>query len=150
MELHVRKFDELENRELYEILKTRISVFVVEQNCPYPEADGLDPQAVHVWYSDEDGIAAYLRVFAPGIISGHAAVGRVLTVKRGTGLGSSILEEGIRIAEEMFHADTIRIEAQVYAKGFYEKHGFIQASEPFDEDGIPHIVMLRKKAGNTG
>ena len=147
MELHAKKFEELTNQELYEILKTRIDVFVVEQKCPYPEADGLDPYAVHVWFSDEEGIAAYLRAFPEGIISGYAALGRVLTVRRGKGLGSAILEEGIRVAEEMFGADTIRIEAQVYAQGFYEKHGFVQASEPFEEDGIPHIVMIRKKAG---
>ena len=142
MELYVKRFDELSVDELYRILELRVSVFVVEQNCPYMELDGLDRGAVHVWFEDEDGIAAYLRVLDRGVESEHAALGRVVTGKRGRGLGSAILREGIRVAEERFGADTLYLEAQTYARGLYEKHGFRQISDVFLEDGIPHIKML--------
>ena len=147
MELHVKKFSELSVDELYRILKLRVAVFVVEQECPYMELDGLDPGAVHVWLEDGDGIAAYLRVLDRGVESEYAALGRVVTGKRGQGLGSRIMREGIRVAEEAFGADTLYLEAQTYAQGFYEKHGFRRVSDPFPIDGIPHVKMLRPPHG---
>ena len=145
MELRVKSFNELTTDELYRILRLRISVFVVEQQCPYPETDDLDQAAVHVWLEDETGIAAYLRVLDRGAESEHCAVGRVVAVKRRCGLGSRILREGIRVAREVFGADTIYLEAQTYARGFYERQGFRQASDAFLLDGIPHIRMLREE-----
>ncbi len=147
MERIVKRFDELDNRELYEILKTRVSVFVVEQNCPYPEADGRDEEAIHVWFQDEDRILAYLRVMDRGVESEDVSIGRLLTTRRREGLGTAILKEGIRVAEECFHADRIYLEAQVYAKGLYEKQGFETISGEYLEDGIPHVKMLRIKKG---
>lgn len=142
MELVVKHFKELTAEELFEIYRLRVSVFVVEQNCPYQEVDELDREAYHVWLRDEAGIQAYLRVLAPGARFEEAAIGRVIAVKRRVGLGSRVLREGIRVAQERFKAEGVRLEAQVYAKGLYEKAGFRTVSEEFLEDGIPHVEML--------
>ncbi len=147
MELKIKRFDELTTGELYRILKLRVSVFVVEQNCPYMELDDLDQGALHVWLEDSDGIEAYLRVLDRGAESEYAAIGRVIAVKRRQGLGSRILDAGIEAAREVFRADKIYLEAQTYARGLYEKKGFRQISEEFPLDGIPHIKMLLDAQG---
>lgn len=144
MELVVKRFSELTAGELYEILKVRVAVFVVEQNCPYQELDDKDFKSLHVYLKDEYGIQAYLRVVDRGVTFDEVSIGRVLTVKRSCGLGSKIFSEGIRLARSRMNADVIKIEAQSYAKGFYEKHGFRQFSEEFVMDGIPHIQMILK------
>ena len=144
MRLTVKHFDELSLAELYEILRLRSAVFVVEQECAYQDIDNKDQVAVHAWLSDEDGIAAYLRVMDRGVYDEEVAIGRVISLRRRQGLASRLLREGIRIAREEFHADVISVEAQIYARSLYEKAGFRQASEEFLEDGIPHIRMLLK------
>lgn len=141
MELVIKKFEELSLNELYDILKLRVDVFVVEQECPYPEIDDKDRDAYHIWLRDEDGIAAYLRVLDKGVSFDDAAIGRVISARRRKGYGTIVLKEGIRVAKEKFCADRITIEAQVYARKFYENVGFRKVSEEFLEDGIPHIVM---------
>ena len=145
MELITKHFSELSNEELYDILKARVDVFVVEQNCPYPEIDGKDKDAYHLFLRDENGIAAYLRVLKGGVSFPEPALGRILTTRRSEGLGAKIVNEGIRFIAKKLGAEKIRIEAQVYAKGFYEKLGFKQCSEPFMDDGIEHIEMLWEK-----
>lgn len=115
---------------------------MVEQKCPYPETDGKDKDAYHIFLRDEKGLAAYLRVLKSGVSFPEPALGRILTTRRGEGLGARIVREGIAFAKEKLSADKIRIEAQVYARGFYEKLGFQQCSEPFMDDGIEHIEML--------
>ena len=150
MKLHCKRFRELSPEELYRLLKLRVSVFVVEQNCPYMELDDRDQEALHVWLEDEDGIQAYLRLMDRGVESEYASIGRVIAVKRRCGLGSRILAEGIRIAKETYHPDKLYLEAQVYARGLYEKQGFRPVSEPYLEDGIPHIRMLLDCSGDAG
>ena len=142
MELCVKQFDELTNDELYAILKLRVDVFVVEQNCPYPELDDRDQNAVHVYFKDENGIQAYLRVMDRDVESEYVSIGRVIAVKRRCGLGTAVLKEGIRIAAQKFGADKVYLEAQTYARALYEKVGFQQISEEYPIDGIPHIKML--------
>ena len=142
MQLYRKRFQELTTEELYGILKLRVDVFVVEQNCPYRELDDRDQDAVHVWLQDEDGILAYLRVMDRGIENESVSIGRVVAAKRRCGLGSRVLAEGIRAAKEVFLADSIYLEAQVYAKDLYEKQGVRQVSEEFLLDGIPHVRML--------
>lgn len=142
METFIKRFDQLTTDELYEILSLRVSVFVVEQNCPYQELDGNDKGAYHVWLKDENGIQAYLRVLDKGVTLEEVAIGRVVTRQRRIGLGSRILETGIDVAREKFGADRIMLEAQVYARCLYEKAGFRQVGDEFLEDGIPHIPML--------
>ena len=144
MELIIKKFDELSADELYEILRARSAVFVVEQNCVYQDLDGKDKAAYHLWYRDEGGIAAYLRVLPQGVSFSECSVGRVISLRRREGLGSRLMAEGIRIARERFGAEAIRIEAQAYAQKFYEVCGFCRVSDEFLVDGIPHIEMLYK------
>lgn len=142
MELIIKRFDELTLTELYSILQARVSVFVVEQNCPYQEIDGKDLYSYHVFYREEGQIQAYVRVVEPDDSCDMVSIGRVLTIKRSSGLGSKIMREGIKVAREMMKADKICIGAQTYARGFYEKLGFRQISDEYLEDGIPHIKML--------
>ena len=98
MELIIKKFDELTVNELYDILKLRVDVFVVEQECPYPEIDNKDQNAYHIWLRDEEGIAAYVRVLDKGVSFEDAAIGRVISARRRKGYGTIVLKEGIRIA----------------------------------------------------
>jgi ElaA protein len=142
MELVAKRFEELTLEELYEILKIRVSIFVVEQNCAYQEIDDKDKQALHVYLKDDDGIQAYLRVVGRGVSFDEVSLGRVIAVKRRCGLGAKILSEGIKLAKKEFKAPAIKIEAQTYARAFYEQQGFCQASEEFLLDGIPHIQMV--------
>ena len=142
MTLQVKRFDELTGEELYRILKLRVDVFVVEQACPYPELDGLDRGALHLWLEDEGEVLAYLRVLDRGAESDYVSIGRVVARERRKGLGTRILREGIRAARERFGAEAIYLEAQTYAVGLYEKQGFRIISEEFLLDGIPQVKML--------
>ena len=144
MELVVKHFAELSAEELFEIYKLRVSVFVVEQQCPYQEIDDADRTAYHIWLQDKDGIEAYARVLPKGATFPTTAIGRVIAVKRRCGLGSKIVAAAINTAKEKFAAEKITIEAQVYARKLYENAGFVQTSEEFLEDGIPHIQMQLK------
>ena len=141
MELVIKRFDELTVRELHEIYMLRVSVFVVEQTCPYQEIDAYDPGAIHMYLKDADGIQAYLRVLDRNTVFDTVSLGRVISAKRGCGLGAQIVTEGIKVAQDYLNAKEITIAAQTYAKGFYEKAGFVQSSEEFLEDDIPHMEM---------
>lgn len=141
MELYLKHFSELDAGQLYAILAARSAVFVVEQNCAYQDIDGLDQGAYHMWYEDENGIAAYVRILPPGARFDDPAIGRVLTTRRGCGLGFQIMQEALKAVRKVYGAGQVTIEAQVYAEGFYNKLGFVRASDEFDEDGIPHILM---------
>ena len=147
MTLKIKHFSELTARELFEIYRLRVSVFVVEQSCPYQEVDELDTDAYHVWLEDENGIEAYARVLRQGTAFEEAGIGRVIAVKRRCGLGTEIVRAAIDTAKEKFSARDIVLEAQVYARRLYENLGFVAVSDEFLEDGIPHIRMkLRCKS----
>ncbi len=141
MELVIKHFSQLTPDELLDIFKLRVSVFVVEQNCPYQEIDEADRQAYHIYLKEDNKIQAYVRLLPPNVTFDTVAIGRVISAKRGCGLGYKIFKSGIQAAQDIFGAKTIKIEAQTYAKGFYEKFGFKQSSEEFLEDGIEHIEM---------
>jgi len=142
MELSVKTFDELTARQVYEIMRVRCAVFVVEQNCPYQDVDEADLEALHVFYHEDGEILAYLRIFEKD--ENTARIGKVLTMRRGEGLGALLLKAGIRAVKEHTDKKEIYIEAQSYAVGFYEREGFACCSEEFLEDGIPHIQMRLK------
>lgn len=142
MELIVKHFSQLTRDELFELYKLRVAVFIVEQQCAYPEVDDADKSAYHLWLRSEEGIQAYLRLLPPHTTFDTVSIGRVIAVKRRQGLGGRIVAEGIRAARERFGAREITIEAQTYARGLYERAGFVQTSEEFLEDGIPHIRMV--------
>lgn len=139
--LKSKYFGELTTKELYEILKARAEIFVVEQNCVYQDLDGIDYECLHVFYEEEDGkVTAYLRAFFKD--DDTVQMGRVLTLRHGTGLGGRLLKEGIARIRTKMNPCKIYIEAQCYATGFYEKEGFQICSEEFLEDGIPHVQMV--------
>ena len=144
MKFVVKHFSELTTRELFEIYKVRVAVFVVEQKCAYQEVDDMDREAYHLWFEDDDGIEAYLRLMPAGVAHAEVSLGRVIAVKRRSGLGTKIVAEGIRFAKEKLGASEIVIEAQTYVKKMYESLGFRAESEEFLEDGIPHIRMRLK------
>ena len=142
LSFHKKRFDELTTQELYELLRIRTDVFVVEQNCVYQDMDYDDQAAIHLWLTDEEErIVALCRVCPAGTHMEEVSIGRVITTERGKGYGKQIMLAGIEAAKEHFGAKRIDIEAQEYAKGFYEHVGFRQSAEQFMLDGIPHIRM---------
>jgi ElaA protein len=144
-----RSFHELTNVELYEVLAQRQKVFVLEQQCFYNDFDGLDAGAHHLLgWQTTDGkreLVAYLRCLAPGAKYDEMSLGRVLTTMaaRRTGAGRELLARGIEFAVRQHPGHRIRIGAQQYLEKFYQDFGFATISEPYDEDGIMHIDMLR-------
>ena len=147
-ELIVKHFSELIAEELFEIYKLRVSVFVVEQKCPYQEIDDADRAAYHIWLKDEDGIEAYARVLPAGVIFPTASIGRVIAVKRRCGLGSKIVAAVISTAETELNADEITVEAQVYARSLYEKSGFGKPPKNFRRTGF-RIYKCRESGSPT-
>lgn len=143
MELIVKNFSELTLHELYHIIKAREEIFIVEQNCPYLDVDGIDLEATHVFYKEEERICAYTRLYWEKSREQSIKIGRVIAVDRGTGLGLQIMKESVRIAKERFAPKELYIHAQEYAIGFYEKAGFSVSSGVFMEDDIPHVVMCQ-------
>ncbi|MBO7403152.1 MAG: GNAT family N-acetyltransferase [Lachnospiraceae bacterium] len=142
MEFTVKHFKDLTVTELYEILRTRAEIFVVEQNCVYQDLDCKDNDAIHVFSMNDEGrVTACLRVFWKDKEAGVAQIGRVVTLTHGTGLGGRLLHRGVELAKKDFGAKKIYLEAQQYASGYYAKEGFEVVSEPFLEDGIPHVQM---------
>lgn len=141
MDLTVKKFYELSLDELFEIYRLRAQVFIVEQNCAYQDVDEWDKAAYHVFLKENGEMQAYLRVLPPNLAFDDVSIGRVVTAKRRCGLGTKIMEEGIKVAKEKLDAKSVTIKAQLYAKEFYERFGFREISEEFLEDGILHIDM---------
>jgi ElaA protein len=139
--LHQKSFQELTVDELYELLRVRSEVFVVEQNCVYQDMDNDDQKSIHLWLTIADKVVALARVCPAGTHMQEISIGRVITTERGKGYGKQIMFYAIEAAIEYFNAKQIDIEAQEYAKGFYESVGFMQSSETFMLDGIPHIRM---------
>ena len=139
--LHKKTFQELTTDELYELLKVRSEVFVVEQNCVYQDMDDDDQRSIHLWLTMADKLVALARVCPAGTHMKEISIGRVITTERSKGYGKQIMLHAIDVAIEHFGATLIDIEAQEYAKGFYEGVGFKQSSETFILDGIPHIKM---------
>lgn len=150
MEWYCKPFDALTAREVYAILSVRSEVFVVEQRCVYLDPDGKDAQAHHLFAVDgaQQGrpqVAAYMRLLPPGVSYEEASLGRVLTgtAHRGRGLGQELLKRGLAHANGFWPDAALRIGAQAYLQKLYESAGFAKVGEPYDEDGIPHIEMVR-------
>ena len=139
------RMDALAPLELYEIMQARAAVFVVEQNCPYQDADGADLQSWHLCVRAQGELAAYARLVDPGIKYAQPSIGRVLTLQkfRALKIGRALVSEAIRFSDATFPGQDIKIGAQAYLQRFYESLGFRAASDLYDEDGIPHLKMLR-------
>ncbi|HEY0639011.1 MAG TPA: GNAT family N-acetyltransferase [Pseudonocardiaceae bacterium] len=144
--LHRATPDQLDVATLYELLRLRVGVFVVEQACPYPELDGrdLEPSTVHLWITGEpgDAVLGYLRLLAEGE---RWRVGRVCTARpaRGTGLGRELMRAALA---EIGDAGSV-LDAQSHLAGFYGGFGYVQDGDEFLEDGIPHVPMVRPVGG---
>lgn len=160
--MYVKRFSELTGDELYEILRDRSQVFVVEQGCAYQDLDGKDERSIHIFIKEDkkiekednkikkednqikeyNRILAYLRVIIPEEARDTVSIGRVLTIKeaRGHGLARKLMQKGIEVAKSL--APTIEIEAQAYLKEFYESLGFKACSDVFQYEGRPHISMV--------
>jgi ElaA protein len=138
---HDGRFENLTVVTLYAILALRSRVFVAEQRCAYVDIDGLDLAAHHLWAEDGGQVVAYLRLLPPGARYEELAIGRVVVDARhrAGGLGRELMRHGLRLAG----AAPVRLSAQAHLERFYRQLGFERASDVYDEDGIPHVEMLR-------
>lgn len=146
MEIQLKTFDELNTTELYQLLELRSAVFVVEQDCVYQDVDGKDQKAIHVLGKKGDNVVAYTRMFGPGDYFDNPSIGRVVVEKdqRRYGYGKVIMEASIQGLETRFPGETLELSAQTYLIKFYNSLGFKETGEPYLEDGIPHVRMVKK------
>ncbi|WP_144521131.1 GNAT family N-acetyltransferase [Bacillus pumilus] len=137
-------FEELTKEDLYLILMERVNVFVVEQTCPYPEIDHRDQEALHLMAKEDGTIVAYCRIFQSGIMYEEASIGRVLVTQAGRkkGYGKMLLSKALEKLSELGET-SVKIQAQAYLKSFYESFGFKAVSDCYEEDGIPHLDMVK-------
>lgn len=142
----IKTFSELTTVELYEIIKARVNVFVVEQDCPYPDLDDYDQKAIHLWAEKEGEVLAYCRIFDRDIKYPETSIGRVVTTEngRGTGLGKQLISYAIDVIENRLRTSEVRISAQDYLLKFYSSFGFEDTGKKYLEDNIPHTEMFRK------
>ena len=147
MTIKIVSFSDLTKKELYKVLRLRAEVFIVEQNCVYQDIDDKDQKAMHLLAYKDNVIMGYTRLFAAGDYMDRASIGRVLIKKeyRKSGYGEELMRASIDGIKDIFNENTIKVSAQLYLKKFYETLGFIQMGEPYEEDGIPHILMIRKE-----
>lgn len=146
IEWRVKTFEQLTTNELYDIMHLRQEVFVVEQDCPYLDADFKDQKAIHVNAYYQAELVAHTRIVAPGISYKEQSIGRVVTKPkyRRQGLGIVLMEKSIEVLEAEYKSSTCRISAQKYLTGFYQQFGFEVCSEEYLEDNLPHFEMFRK------
>jgi len=146
MKVEIKKFSELSVSELYELLKLRTEIFVVEQECIYQDMDGKDSLAVHLLGKEDEKIIAYTRIFGPGDYYDQPCIGRVVVDKkrRGEEKGKAIMEASIKYVKENYINKKIILSAQKYLEKFYKDLGFFVEGEEYLEDGIPHQRMILK------
>ncbi len=139
-----KHFKNITNEELYEIFRLRLSVFVVEQKCPYQDADGKDFKCFHLWGEQGGKMIAYARIVPANISYKESSIGRVVTSTkaRKIGAGKILMEKSMEFIKKEFGNVPVRIGAQAYLQKFYESFGFVREGDEYDEDGIPHIIML--------
>ena len=147
MNIHtqVQTFENLTTLELYDIIRLRNEVFVVEQNCVYQDADGKDLYAFHVMIREEGELLAYARILPPGVSYPEVSIGRVLSSQKvcGTGVGRKLMTETLEFINSEFGECPVRISAQVYLDRYYRSFGFVPMGELYLEDGIEHIEMTK-------
>ncbi len=146
LQWHTKLFSSIDSNTLYNILQLRSEVFVVEQNCAYQDLDGKDHKALHIYATDSNNnIAAYARAFKANDYFEVASFGRVVVNKkfRNKGLGHTLVANTIKAIQDHYNEQVIKISAQTYLIRFYNQHGFIETGEPYLEDGIPHISMIK-------
>jgi len=145
LQWEIKRFNELSTAELYELLRLRSEVFVVEQKCVYQDIDGKDQKALHLIGRFESEVVAYARLFKAGDYFEEASIGRVVvgTNYRDKKWGHELMQQAINGVNVHFETSKITISAQLYLQKFYESHGFVVTSETYLEDDIPHIQMKK-------
>ena len=140
----IKRFEELTTTELYEILRVRAEVFVVEQTCIYQDLDGKDKRSYHFFVEESGKVIDYLRILDKGVSYPEISIGRVLVTEtnRRKGLARELMQKAIRYVEAELGETKIRISGQLYLQSFYESLGFQTVSEVYLEDEIPHVEML--------
>jgi ElaA protein len=143
----IKKFEELNVEEIYEILRIRNEVFIVEQECAYQDCDGKDKSSYHLFLKDNNKIIAYVRILEKGVSYDETSIGRVLVHKdyRRKGISKELMLKAISFIELNLNETEIKIQAQAYLINFYKSLGFREVSSEYLEDNIPHIDMLYKK-----
>lgn len=146
MKIEIKKWDELSPLLLHDLIALRINIFVVEQNCPYPELDGKDLAAHHVlMYSDDDTLIGTARILAPGVSYPEVSIGRVAIDEghRAKAMGHELMHASLAFIAQEYGEVPVKISAQEHLQGYYNKHGFVKVSDVYLEDDIPHVAMLR-------
>lgn len=141
MELIAKKFNELNAKEMYEILKSRAEIFVIEQNIHYLDMDDIDYNSLHCFFMSDNRVIAYLRAFYQNDDKNIVKIGRVFTLNHGKGIGNDLMIQSLRTIKEKFECEKIIVDAQKHAVGFYEKFGFMTTSNEFLEEGVVHVAM---------
>ncbi|TAE48028.1 MAG: GNAT family N-acetyltransferase [Bacteroidetes bacterium] len=138
-------FSNLNVFELYELLRLRSEIFIVEQKCLYQDLDGKDRKADHLFAVDGEHIVAACRIFGPDMVYDEASIGRVVVseASRGKSLGHALMERALAEVEEKHGPVPVKISAQAHLQGFYNRHGFVTVSEEYLEDGLPHVAMRK-------
>ena len=141
-----KTFSELDTEELYQILRLRSEVFVVEQNCVYQDIDNKDQNAIHLYFKENDQIVAYTRIFKAGEYYENPCIGRVVVSKknRGKDLGKKIMIDSMEYIKQNIKGEKIELSAQKYLDKFYKDLGFYKIGEDYLEDGIPHQRMIKE------
>ena len=141
----VTAFKSLKVEKLYDIISLRQEIFIVEQDCPYIDADGIDTKCIHISGYHKKNLIAYSRIMPKGINYKEASIGRIITKKeyRGFGIGNKLVSISIDEIYKNYGNQPIRLSGQIYARDFYEKLGFVGEGKEYLEDGIPHISMFK-------
>ncbi len=142
MEFFAKKFSELTVSELYEILKSRTEVFLLEQKIICQDMDDVDYDCLHCFISDGKRVQACLRAFLSG--DGEVTIGRVVSLEHKKGLGRELMQKSIEEIKKNFSCEKLVVHAQKQAEGYYEKMGFTTVSGEFMEENIPHVMMEMK------
>ena len=142
----IKTFDEITTQELYSVIKARVNVFVVEQDCPYPDLDDYDQKAIHLWAENEGEVLAYCRIFDKGIKYKETSIGRVINTEkgRGKGLSKQFIKYALEVIENRLHQTEVMMSAHDYLLRFYSDFGFVDTGKKYLEDNLPHTEMFRK------
>ena len=143
---NIQTFEELTVKQLYTYLQLRVNVFIVEQNCPYPELDGYDADAFHLAFTENEKLMAYARILPKGVKYKRISIGRVIVEKeaRGKGLAKELMKESLSFIQKKWPQQEVQLQAQSHLRNFYGAFGFESISDEYDEDGIPHVDMVKK------
>ncbi len=141
MKLIAKKFEELTTTELYEILKARAKIFIVEQNINFQDMDDIDYDSLHCFFMENNKVIAYIRAFYEDEENGIVRLGRALTIEHQKGYGKSLMEQSLKAVKEKMECKKIIGHSQEHALSFYEQFGFRAVSKPFIEEGIVHVAI---------